>query len=83
MADISARAERVRAIVETHGAKVSLRHICDIVRVDVPADVAPGLAMLWNRPAEISVSGIPVRKSPARSMSPVATSTMATPPFKG
>ena len=83
MAGLSARAERVRAIVETHGGKVVLRHICDIVRAEVPADVAPGLAMLWDRPADISVSGIPVRESPARSISPVAASTMPTPPFKG
>jgi hypothetical protein len=59
MADRSARAERVGAIVETHGGMLGL--ICDIVGVEIPADAAPSLAMLWDGAADISVSGIPVR----------------------
>jgi hypothetical protein len=47
--DRSARAERVRAIGETHGGRVEFRHICDNVGVEIPADVAPGLAMPRGR----------------------------------
>jgi hypothetical protein len=43
--DRSAGAERVRAIGETDGGRVEFRHICDNVGVEIPADVAPGLAM--------------------------------------
>jgi hypothetical protein len=76
-------ADRIRAIVGTHDCKMLPGHNCDIVGVEVRADDAPGLAVPWDRPAVISVSGIPVRRSPARSTSAVTASTMPTPPFKG
>jgi hypothetical protein len=63
MADLSARAERVRAIVETHGGKV-LRHIGGIIRVERAADVAQTSPCCGDGTASFRYflcSGIPVR----------------------
>lgn len=47
MTDIEARANRVRAVAESVGGKVLDRN-GDAMRIEIPADVAPGLMMLWG-----------------------------------
>lgn len=46
-AELTARADRVKAIAESVGGKVLDRNR-DAMRIEVPADMAPGLAGLWG-----------------------------------
>jgi hypothetical protein len=46
-ADLTARADRVRQIVASVGGNV-LAHNGDAMRIEVPADNAPGLMALWG-----------------------------------
>lgn len=47
MSDLKERADRVRAIVEANHGKV-IDRTGDIVTVEVPADVAPGMWAIWG-----------------------------------
>jgi hypothetical protein len=46
MCDLAARADRVKAIAECVGGKVIDRN-GNTVRIEIPADTAPGLVTLW------------------------------------
>ena len=45
--DLDARAERVRAIVEANAGTV-IKRVVDIMEIEVPADIASGLASIWG-----------------------------------
>jgi hypothetical protein len=46
-ADLSARAERVKAIVQANHGKV-IDRTGNIMMVEIPADIAPCMASLWG-----------------------------------
>src|SRR5262245_17158725 len=47
MTDLVARAARVRLVVQGHHGRV-LHRDGDVMTIEVPADVSPGLARIWG-----------------------------------
>jgi hypothetical protein len=66
MSDLEARADRVRAVTEANFGKVISRD-GDVMTIEVPADIAPGLATIWGMGRFVAIFiGQTTRPAPRR-----------------